>query len=228
MAAAEPLAGLLRLNRDILIRTVFLVSTFAAFTSASAALGTAMLVANTLLLRLLTVVSYLVDGAAFATESLAGSFRGAGDAASLRRLTAMALWIGMAIPLPLLLVMVAAPDLVLRLLTDHREVVDLAARLGLWLVPVLLFGAAAFIYDGLFLGLTEGRALRNAMALSALVGFAPLALWGVRAGDVNLLWLALVVFMAARVVTLEPARRHLGIGGAASRPARPGNPGAPP
>ena len=228
VAAREPLAGLLRLNRDILIRTVFLVSTFAAFTSASATLGTAMLVANTLLLRLFTVVSYLVDGAAFAIESLAGLFRGAGDAASLRRLTAMALWIGMAIPLPLLLVMVAAPDLVLGLLTDHREVVELAARLGLWLVPVLLFGAAAFIYDGLFLGLTEGRALRNAMALSALVGFAPLALWGVRAGDVNLLWLALAVFMAARVATLELARRHLGIGAAAPRPAQPGNPGAPP
>lgn len=214
VAAREPLAALLRLNRDILIRTVLLVSTFAAFTSASAALGTAMLVANTLLLRLFTLVSYLVDGVAFATESLAGVFRGARDAASLRRLTVMALWVGMAIPLPLLLVMATQPERVLGLLTDHAEVVELASRLGLWLVPVLLFGAAAFVYDGLFLGLTEGRALRNAMILSALAGFAPLALWGVRAGEVNLLWLAMVVFMAARVATLEWARRRLGIGAA--------------
>lgn len=212
VAAREPLAALLRLNRDILLRTVFLVSTFAAFTSASAALGTATLAANTLLFRLFTLASYLVDGAAFATESLAGVSRGAGDTAGLRRLTRMALSIGMAIPLPLLVAMAVAPGLVLGLLTDHSEVVDLAAHLAPWLVPVLLFGAAAFIYDGLFLGLTEGRALRNAMALSTLVGFVPLALWGVRTGDVDLLWLALAVFMAARALTLEAARRQRGIG----------------
>lgn len=209
VAARGPLVALLRLNRDILIRTVCLVSTFAVFTSASAALGTAVLAANTLLFRLFTLASYLVDGAAFATESLAGVFRGAGDPASLRRLTRLALAVGVVIPAPLVAVMALAPGWVLGLLTDHREVVDLAANLGLWLGPVLLFGAVAFVYDGLFLGLTEGRALRNAMLLSALGGFAPLAFWAVRSGDVHLLWLSLVVFMAARAATLEVARRRL-------------------
>lgn len=209
VAAREPFTSLLRLNRDILVRTVCLVSTFAAFTSASAALGTTALAANTLLFRLFTLASYLVDGAAFATESLAGVFRGAGDSASLRRLTRMALLLGLAIPVPLLLGMAVAPGWVLRLLTDHRDVVDLAVRLAVWLAPALLFGAAAFIYDGLFLGLTEGRALRNAMLLSALGGFAPLALWAVHRGSVDLLWLALTLFMAARAATLEAARRRL-------------------
>lgn len=209
VTAREPFGALLRFNRDILIRTVFLVSTFAIFTSASASLGTAVLAANTLLFRLFTLVSYLVDGVAYATESLAGVFRGAGDRRSLARITRMAMTVGMAIPVPLLAAMVLVPERVLGLLTDHPEVVALGARLGLWLVPVLLFGAAAFVYDGLFLGLTEGRALRNAMVVAMLAGFLPLAAWGVRSENVHLLWAALAAFMAARIVTLEVARRRV-------------------
>lgn len=209
VTAREPLGALLRFNRDILIRTVCLVSTFAIFTSASAAFGPVVLAANTLLFRLFTLASYLVDGVAYATESLAGVFRGAGDAAALARTTRLALLVGVAIPVPLLVVMVAAPEVVLRLLTDHAEVVGLAARLGLWLVPVLVFGAVAFVYDGLFLGLTEGRALRNAMLVSLVGGFVPLAAWGVSVGSVDLLWAAMVTFMAARAATLEVARRRL-------------------
>lgn len=209
VTAREPFGALLRFNRDILIRTVFLVSTFAIFTSASAALGTTVLAANTLLFRLFTLVSYLVDGVAYATESLAGIFRGAGDRRSLARTTRMAMTVGMAIPVPLLAAMVVVPEWVLGLLTDHVGVVTLGARLGLWLVPVLLFGAGAFVYDGLFLGLTEGRALRNAMVLSMLAGFLPLAFWGVRTENVHLLWAALALFMAARIATLEVARRRV-------------------
>ena len=63
-------------------------------------------------------------------------------------------------------------------------------------------GAIAYVYDGLFLGLTEGRRLRNSMLASAVVVFLPLA-WAARALDSNtLLWGALTAFMAARVATL--------------------------
>lgn len=206
-----PFGALLRFNRDILIRTVLLVSTLAIFTSASAALGTAILAANTLLFRLFTLVSYLVDGVAYATESLAGVLRGAGDQAGLDRITRLGLGVGMAIPVPLVVVLVAAPEWLLGLLTDHGDVIALGAELGLWMIPVLLIGAAAFVYDGLFLGLTEGRALRNAMVVSMVAGFLPLAVWGVRVGNVHLLWAALGVFMLARAVTLEVARRRVAI-----------------
>jgi len=69
---------LLTLNRDILVRTLCLVSTFAVFTDFGSLLGTTVLAANAILLRILNLASYLIDGAAFATESLAGIFRGRG------------------------------------------------------------------------------------------------------------------------------------------------------
>jgi len=203
------LGSLLRLNRDILIRTACLVSAFAAFTSLSAALGTAVLAANTILIHLFYLVSYGVDGAAFATESLAGILRGAGDREGLRRLVRMAMATGLLLPLPCLAAVLLTPGAIFRLLTDHGDVVALAARYGPWLVPVLLLGAVAFIDDGLFLGLTAGAALRNAMLVSVTVGFLPLAALAHHTGSNHLLWAAMALFMGTRAGTLEWARPRL-------------------
>ena len=74
-------------------------------------------------------------------------------------------------------------------------------------IPVLLFGSVAYIYDGLFLGLTEGRALRNSMLFSAAMVFLPIAWLAVRFEDNHLLWLAMVLFMVARAATLGYATR---------------------
>lgn len=217
------LGALLALNRDILIRTACLVSGFAAFTSLSAALGTAVLAANTILLKIFYLVSYGVDGAAFATESLAGILRGAGDIRRLRRLVRLAMTIGLLLPTPVLALVLLAPDAVYGLLTDHADVLALAADYGGWLVPVLLLGAAAFVYDGLYLGLTAGPALRNAMLLSVGVGFLPLALLAHRLGENHLLWAAMALLMGVRAATLEIPRRRLmrQVAAAAPRPASP-------
>lgn len=209
------LGSLLRLNRDILIRTACLVSAFAVFTSLSAALGTAVLAANTILIQLFYLVSYGVDGAAFATESLAGILRGSADRQGVRRLVRLAMGTGLVLTLPCLTAVLLTPEPVFGLLTDHADVVALASRHGAWLVPVLLFGAVAFIDDGLFLGLTAGPALRNAMLLSVTVGFLPLAALARVTESNHLLWAAMALFMATRAGTLEWARPGLlrGIGG---------------
>jgi len=79
-------------------------------------------------------------------------------------------------------------------------------RMASWLVPVLGIGAVAFIYDGLFLGLTAGRGLRNAMLVSFGV-FLPIAIVAVQRQDNHLLWFSLAAFMAARSLTLWRASR---------------------
>jgi len=82
----EKFRGLFALNRDLLIRTVLLVSVFATFIDFSARLGTVALAANSILLRMLNLAAYMIDGAAFACESLGGILLGRGDRAGLRRL----------------------------------------------------------------------------------------------------------------------------------------------
>jgi MATE family multidrug resistance protein len=92
-------------------------------------------------------------------------------------------------------------------LTSHEDVVAASAEYAPWLVPVLLFGSLAYMYDGLFLGLTEGRRLRNAMLLSTIGGFLPLCAAAVWLGNNHLLWAAMAAYMAARTATLWRAER---------------------
>lgn len=203
----ERMLDAFRLNRDILLRTLCLISTFAAFTNLSAGFGVAILAANAILLRLLSVAAYLIDGVAFAVESLVGVYRGAGDQAALRRLLRLSLVVSTAFAAAFLLVLFAAPRTILALLTSHADVRELALNHLPWLLLVFGFGSAAYMFDGLFLGLTQGRALRNSMALSTLAVFAPLAFWAVARESNHLLWLALGLFNAARALTLGLAAR---------------------
>jgi len=205
----EKLVALLLLNRDILVRTFCLITSFALFANFSSILGTAVLAANSILLRLLLVASFLIDGAAFASESLAGVFVGARDRVALRRLFRLSLLAGEGFAILYLVAVFAWPRGMLSLLTSHEEVVDLAMTSIPWLIPVLLIGALAYMYDGLFLGMTEGRRLRNSMIFSTLGVFLPVAALALAFRSPALLWAALLAFMAARTITLGWMSRSL-------------------
>lgn len=194
-----------RLNGDILVRTFCLETAFALFTNFSSLLGTGILAANAILLRLLLLASYFIDGAAFASESLVGIFRGQADERAQRRIVRLSLLAGLGFAVLFLGAAAVAPETGYRLLTSHEEIVRTARRFELWMVPVLLLGSQAYMYDGIFLGLTAGRALRNSMLLSTVVGFLPLALVGLALESPHLLWGALAAFMAARAATLHLA-----------------------
>ena len=211
--------AMLRLNRDILVRTVSLITAFALFTNFSSILGTITLAANAILVRFLGFAAYLIDGAAFATESLAGYFRGQGDRDSLHRLFRLALLTGFVFALPFIALFVLAPGVVTRLITTHGPTTAEAVRYAWWLAPTLLFGATAYIYDGLFLGLSAGRPLRNAMLISTLVVFLPMAIAATRWQNNDLLWASLVAFMAARTATLWWSGRYLPVFGVPAHPA---------
>ena len=86
--------------------------------------------------------------------------------------------------------------------------VDTALAYAPWLAPLVLAGSLAFIYDGLLLGLTEGRVLRNALLVASLGVFLPLAAVARGRESSHLLWLALAAFMAARWGLLAWAGRE--------------------
>ncbi|MFQ4139262.1 MATE family efflux transporter [Nodosilinea sp. PGN35] len=199
---SQAIKGLFLLNRDILVRTFALVLSFALFTNFSSALGTQTLAANTLLLQVVTLSAYFIDGIAFATESFAGRYYGSGDVTHLRRLLTLGGVTSIVLGLSFAMAFVLFPQPLFGLLTGHQEVIDLVQTYGLWLIPVLGLGAIAYMLDGYFLGLTAGKVLRNATVLAAGVGFLPLALLAQTLGSAHLLWLALVGLMAARALTL--------------------------
>ena len=222
LAAARPLPAwptlfdraalrqILALSGHLVVRTLLLVTAFAVFTNASALFGAARLAANGVILRVLSLASYFVDGAAFAGETLAGMAFGAGDRRELRRVLLLTLAAAVGCAVVFLVPALAFPDTVYGLLVDHEDVATLAAESNAWLLPVLLFAALAYAFDGFFLGLTRGRLLSRAMAVSLGVGFVPLAWAAVHFRDPDLLWLSMAGLMAARAGTLGyAARRYL-------------------
>ncbi|PZU97845.1 MAG: MATE family efflux transporter [Leptolyngbya sp.] len=207
----QAIKGLFLLNRDILVRTFALVLSFALFTNFSSALGRETLAANTLLLQVVTLSAYFIDGIAFATESFAGRYYGSGDGplgsvfdhrTHLRQLLTLGGFTSVALGLSFALAFVLFPAPLFGLLTGHQAVIAIVKTYVGWLIPILGLGAIAYMLDGYFLGLTAGTILRNATVLAAGVGFLPLALLAQALGSAHLLWLALVGLMAARALTL--------------------------
>jgi len=196
---------LLRLGRDIWLRSFALISAFALFTSFSAVFSSTILAANAILLKVLGLVSYVVDGFALATETLTGEHRGRDDTRGLETVLGMATIWGLATAAGFALTFLLAPEL-FHLISDQPELVAAVVDARLALVAVLLLGALAYILDGYFIGLAAGRTMARAMLVSFGLGFMPLALWArYGEGGPEALWWAMLAFMAARVVTLGVA-----------------------
>lgn len=190
------------LNGEILIRTFTLVSTFAVFTNLSSTLGTQVLSTNALLLQVVTLAAYFIDGLAFATETLAGVLRGQGAIAQLNLLILVSGTASLSFGLLFAIAFIITPIPLFGLLTNHTEILTQISSYVVWLLPVLGFGGIAYMLDGYFLGLTEGRILRSSVVTAALVGFAPMAAaaWYLR--NSHLLWLSLSLFMFIRAASL--------------------------
>ena len=99
-------------------------------------------------------------------------------------------------------IIIIFPQTLFGLLTNHQEIFTALNAHVIWLLPVLSFGSVAFILDGYFIGLAEGVMLRNTALGATCVGFVPVATIAWHYKDSNLLWLALSLFMVARVILL--------------------------
>ena len=188
-------------NRDIFLRTLCLVSVNLFFTAAGSRQGAMMLSVNTLLMTFFTLFSYVMDGFAYAGEALAGRYFGARDTASLNRLAQRLLGWGMALSVAFSLIYLLAGEAILGLLTDKQPVVVAAADYRLWAVAVPLTGFAAFVFDGIFIGITATRAMFMSCFVGAiaffLIYYSLFGEWHNHA-----LWLALNIYLALRGVVL--------------------------
>lgn len=191
-----------RVNSDILIRTLLLTGTIFYFNAKSAAFGDEILAVNSLLLQFLWIYSFFIDGFAFAAESLVGRYVGARHPQNLRKAVRMLFIWGIGISLPMTLVYHLGGDTILHILTDNQNVFDAAQPFQFWtaLIPVITF--AAFLWDGIYVGATASRTMRNAMILSSIAVFLPaFHLLEAPFGNHGL-WFAMMVFMASRGIFL--------------------------
>ena len=195
------LVALFKVNRDILIRTLCLLFAFAYFTAQGAKMGDAMLAANAILLQFFTFMAYGIDGLSDATQVLAGNAKGARDRGQFRAaIRAATLWAAGLAALIAIVYWLAGP-LLIGLFTNISEVRQIAVTYLPWMAVAPLLSVWCFLLDGIFIGTTRTGALRNAMIASLLLYLAACWLLIPWLGN-NGLWLALMIFVVARALTL--------------------------
>ena len=200
-------------NLDIMLRTLILVFSFAFFINQSAKFGDTVLASNHILLQLIAFSAFFLDGYAFVVEALVGGAIGAKRSdvfdLAVRRSTVLALITAILLALVIALV----GDIAVMLMTDISSVRLAANQLLPFAALYVLFSFAAFQLDGIFIGASFTRQMRDAAALSIVVY---LVAWWALSDPFGLqgLWGAMIIYVVARAVALllfyPPLRRSAG------------------
>ncbi|RQP05542.1 MAG: MATE family efflux transporter [Paracoccus sp. BP8] len=201
LLARNRIEELARVNGDIMIRSVLLQGSFTTFMFLAAGQGDVTLAANQVLLQFLEIVAYGLDGFAFAAESLVGQAVGARRRDRLRRAARLASAWGVAGAGLLSAAFLLGGPAIIDLLTTSAEVRAEARRFLPWLVAAPLIGIASWMLDGIFIGATRTREMRNAMLVSVGI-YAVLVLLLPPAFGNHGLWAALMALNALRGLTM--------------------------
>lgn len=196
-----------KVNTDIFLRTVCLSAVFTFITAASGRISDEVLAVDALLLQFFTLFSYIMDGFAYAGESLVGRYIGARDPRNLRLSVRLLLLWGFALTALFTLLYALFGDAFLHLFTDNQAIIDATGRYLFWVLVIPVCGFAAFLFDGIFIGATASRTMLYAM-LAATAAFFTLY-FGLKALLIfnsqlstsnwnNILWTAFMAYLLLR------------------------------
>lgn len=201
MLEPTALSHLFKLNTNIFIRTLMLVLSFFYFNAKSASLGAVALAANAIALQILHICAYALDGFAHAVETLSGQawgskkrhyFNNAVKYSTLQSIIVAALMsAGIAV----------FGEQIIALFTKQQQVTEVANLLLPWLIALPIISVWCYQLDGIFIGTTHSREMRNAMVFSAMVFLATAQLLLPRMGNSGL-WLSFSLFMITRALSL--------------------------
>jgi MATE family multidrug resistance protein len=158
-------------------------------------------------MQFFTLFSYIMDGFAYAGESLVGRYIGARDRGSLRHAVRLLMMWGLILTIVFTGLYAVGGDMFLRIFSDKPEVISGAAPYLFWTLVIPVCGFAAFLFDGIFVGATASRTMRNSMFIASIFFFA--VYFGTKQILVhngqpsqqswnNTLWAAFMVYLALR------------------------------
>ncbi len=197
----ELMKKLFKVNKDIFIRTLVLITVISFFTIKSAAVSDQILAVNTILLQYLLLFSFIMDGFAYAAEALAGKYYGAKNAQLLSRMIRYVFFWGAGMSFIFTVLYLVFNDKILLLLTNNSLIIEKAQAYLFWVSLIPLAGFAGFLWDGIYIGTTASKLMRNTMLISALVFYFPVYYLFVNKLDNHALWLAMILFLAARGIS---------------------------
>ena len=194
--------AILEMNRDIFLRTQGLLFVQVMFTAYSAAMGDLVLAANTILIQYRYITGYALDGFAVGAEVLVGSAKGRGNRAELLAAIRLSLIWGFVGGAGFAAVYGLLGNPIASLFTSNQEVLGLVAIYLIWAVVEPLVSNFCYMLDGVFVGATATRMMRNSMIFAAFGVFLPVFLWWENSFGNHGMLAAVLVFNGARGILL--------------------------
>nr|WP_217355500.1 MATE family efflux transporter [Ruegeria sp. HKCCA4008] len=198
---AARLRRMVQVNGDIMLRSVLLTGSFTTFLFVGSDLGDVNLAANQVLLQFLEITAFALDGFAFSAEALVGGAVGARDRFQVRRASVMASQWGVGGALLLAAVFFVAGPALIDLMSTSPQVREAGREYLFWAAIAPVIGVASWMFDGIYIGATWTRAMRNAMIQSVAIYVVALFMLVPVFGNHGL-WAALMVLNIARGVTM--------------------------
>ena len=195
------------MNTDLFVRSLCFIAIYIGFTVISARYGDLLLAVSSIMMKLLMIFSYFTDGFAYAGEAMTGKYIGARDRRMLRQTVKWTFIWSMGIAVIFMGIYQFAGVLLLRMMTSDPTVVEASKEYLPWLLLMPVIGCAAFTWDGIYIGATASKAIRNSM-LWAVVGFAVVWFAGILflnrfVQPIHLLMAAYFAHLLARTVYLS-------------------------
>lgn len=197
----DEMKNFFKVNIDIFLRNLCVIAVFTFIPYVSASMGDRILAVNTLLLQLFMLFSYIMDGFAYAGEALTGRFIGAKNHSSLQKAIKYLLIWSAILAFSFTFLFFAAGDKILYILTDNASIIKDAMKYIHWTILVPIAGFAAFLFDGVYIGATASKAMRNIVVLATILFFAIYYLFETKLGN-NGLWIALLLFLTLRSILM--------------------------
>lgn len=199
--AAEPLKQFFSLNKDIFLRTLCLVAVNLFFTAAGSRESTIVLAVNTLLMTLFTIFSYFMDGFAYAAEALSGKYYGARNMRAFREVVRRTMGFGAVVAVGFTLLYIVGGEKFLSLLTSDKQVIAASGEYFWWAVLIPLSGMSAFVFDGIFVGITQSKSMLCSTTVASASFFG--LFFGLHPFLGNhALWLAFILYLLLRGIVL--------------------------
>lgn len=195
------------LNGNLLLRSVCMLLVYAGFTSLAARYGDRELAVGSIMMKLLLLYSYFLDGFAYAGEALAGRYIGARNRSGLVRAVRCLFGWSLAVGAVSTLAYYWGGETMFGWISPDPDLCAAAEPYLVWLLWMPLLGSAAFMWDGIFIGATAGRAIRDSMLWSVAAFFGVYSAMHSWAGPQALYW-AYSAHLAARAVCLSLLARR--------------------
>ena len=193
-----------KVNGDIFLRTICLAAVFTFITSESGRISDEILAVDALLMQFFMLFSYIMDGFAYAGESLVGRYIGARDRSSLVSTVRHLMGWGLGLTLLFTLLYAIGGTQFLSIFSDKKEIIEATRPYLFWVLIIPVCGFSAFLFDGIFVGATASRTMRNSMFIATAAFFLiyytlpPLLQAQTDFQRNNMLWTAFMVYLAAR------------------------------